>query len=117
MATILQSVTQQRLCVDVTGNQVEKKAWILRKYVVLSRKFGVALEHKTALMGITVQPLARSDSVSEKTKSVVRSSRSCGYLTITASARLFNTMFRTTITPMTAGLKSSYSTVSILSVR
>ena len=84
MATILHSVTQQRLCIEVTVNQTEKTAWILGKYVLLSRTFGVALEHKAALMGIAVQPLARSDSVSEKMKSVVRSSRSCGYLTMTA---------------------------------
>ena len=117
MATILHSVTQQRLCIEVTVNQIEKTAWILGKYVVLSRTFGVALEHKAALMGIAIQPLARSDSVSEKMKSVVRSSRSCGYLTMTASARPFSTMFRTIITPMIAGLKSSYSTASILNER
>ena len=61
MATILHSVTQHRLCIEVTVNQTEKKAWILGMYVVLSRIFGVALEHKAALMGIAVQPLARSD--------------------------------------------------------
>ena len=41
-------------------------------------------EHTAALMGIAVHTLARSESVSESKKSVVRCSRSCGYLTITA---------------------------------
>ena len=41
-------------------------------------------------MGITVHPLARSESESESIKSVVRSSRSCGYLTITATTITFS---------------------------
>ena len=44
MATILHSVTQQRLYIEVTVNQTEKKAWILGKYVVLSRTFGVGAQ-------------------------------------------------------------------------
>ena len=71
------------------------------------RTFGVALEQTAALMGIAVQPLARSDSVSENMSRFVRSSRSCGYLTITAITRTFNVMFIMITRLMVAVLMSS----------
>ena len=37
----------------------------------MSRTFGVALEHRAALMGIAVHPVARSESVSENTKRAI----------------------------------------------
>ena len=49
-------------------------------------------------MGIAVHPTARSDSVSENTSSVVRSSRSCGYMANTAITREFNILFITITT-------------------
>ena len=114
MATILHRVSQQRLCIDVTVNQAEKTALILGKKLVSCRTFGVALEHKAALMGIAVQPLARSDSASENMKSVVRSSRSCGYLAMTAIANPFNVMFRTIIIVITIGLNKSSNVLSFI---
>ena len=44
-------------------------------------------------MGITVHPVARSESESESIKSVVRSSRSSGYLKITTTTKTFSVMF------------------------
>ena len=41
-------------------------------------------------MDTTVHPVARSESESESIKSVIRSSRSCGYLTITATTITFS---------------------------
>ena len=101
----------------MTLNQREKTALILGKKLVSCRTFGVALEHKAALMGIAVQPLARSDIASENMKSVVRSSRSCGYLAMTAIANPFSVMFRTITEVMTVDLMLSYSLNSILHVR
>ena len=60
-------------------------------------------------MGIAVHPVARSDSVSESMKSVVRSSRSCGFLTITAITIPFNVMFNMITALMMTGLISSKS--------
>ena len=65
-------------------------------------------------MGIVVHPLARSDSASDNIKSVVRSSRSCGCLTITAITREFSAKFSTVIATMMAGLKSSKSNILML---
>ena len=84
--------------------------------MVISRTYGVALEHKAALMGIAVQPLARSDSVSDNMKRVVRSSRSCGCLTITAITREFSVIFTTITALMKTGLMSSKPVRSILSL-
>ena len=65
-------------------------------------------------MGIVVQPLARSDSVSENMNNVVPSSRSCGYLNITAITIEFNTMFVMMIVLVMAGFKISLSSRSML---
>ena len=66
-------------------------------------------EHTSTLMGIVVHPLARSDSASDTIKSVVRSSRSCGCLTITAITREFSAKFSTMIATIINGLTSSNS--------
>ena len=78
------------------------------------RTCGDAFEHTAALMGITVHPLARSESVSENMKSVVRSSHSCWYLTSTAITVTFSVIL-SIITALTIiGLISSKSVTSIL---
>ena len=71
------------------------------------RIFGDVLEHTGALMGITVHPVARQESESESMKNVVRSSRSCLYLTITAIMIPFNAMFSVITALITTGLISS----------
>ena len=94
-------------------NQTEHKAFVFgRKPFPLSSS-GVALEHRAALMGIAVQPLARSDSAKENMKSVVRSSRSCGYLAMTAITILFSITFITTIALMIIGSALSVSPISM----
>ena len=65
-------------------------------------------------MGITVHPVARSESVSENMKSVVRSSRSFGYLTITATTMTFSVILSTITELMSIGLISSKSITFIL---
>ena len=55
-------------------------------------------------MGITVHPVARSESESESMKNVVRSSRNCLYLTITAIMIPFNALFSMITELMTTGL-------------
>ena len=57
------------------------------------RTFGDAFEHRVALMGITVHPVARSESETESIRSVVRSSRSSGHLKITTTTTTFSVMF------------------------
>ena len=81
------------------------------------RTFGIAPEHNAALMGIAVHPLARSDSVIENMKSVVRSSRNCGYLTITAIAKTFKVIFKMITALMTETLISSKSLTSISNIQ
>ena len=71
MAIILHMVTQKRLCIDVTVNHTEHKAFIFGMKMLPLSFSGVALEHIAALMGIAVQPLARSNSIKENMKSVV----------------------------------------------
>ena len=78
------------------------------------RTFGDAFEHRAALMGIAVHPVARSESESESIKSVVRSSRSSGYLKITTTTTTFSVMFSMIVSLMIVGFITSKSYLSIL---
>ena len=81
----------------------------------MSRTVGVALEHRAALMGVAVHPMARPDSVSENTSSVVRSSRSCRYMANNDNE--FIIMFITITTLIVRVFMSSKSRASISMIR
>ena len=65
-----------------------------------------------ALTSTHVHPVARSESVRESSKSVVRSSRSCGYLTITAMTIRFTVILNINTTLMSTGIIWSKSVTS-----
>ena len=77
------------------------------------RTFGVAREHNAALIGMVVNPLARSDRAIENMNSAVRSSRSCGYLVITTITRTFSVIFVTISTLSATVLISSNSIMAM----
>jgi len=79
---------------------------ILGRKTTASRADGVDGEHTAALMGIAVQPDARSDTDSDSMKSVVRSSRKSGYDAITAITNEFMMMFSVITAPMIVGFTS-----------
>ena len=76
---------------------------------------GVALEHKAALIGMAVQPPAKSATHIVKINSDVRSSRSAGYRAKTAMTTAFVMIFSTITVLMMAGFTSlnSYKSMTI----
>ena len=78
MTIASEMVSQHRLYIELNANHHTIKPCTLGRSPNMSVTSGVALEHRTALMGMKVHPAARSDTDSENMNRLVRSSRSCG---------------------------------------
>ena len=78
------------------------------------RTVGVAGEHTAALMGIAVQPDARSDTDSDNMNNVVRSSRRSGYVAITAITKVFVMIVSVITALIITGFTSLFSRGSIV---
>ena len=76
MKMALDTVSQHKLYIEVMPNHQTKNAWIFGRKVSLPTESVVAFEHRAALIGMNVQPAARSDTDNENMNKVVRSSRS-----------------------------------------
>ena len=101
------------LWVELNPNHQKQNICILGKYWVVSRMLGVALEHKAALIGMAVQPPAKSATQSVNINSDVRSSRSAGYRAKTAMTSEFVMIFTTITVLMIAGFTSLNSYASM----
>ena len=100
---------------ELNPNHQKQNICILGKYWVVSRMLGVALEHKAALIGMAVQPPAKSATHIVKINSDVQSSRNAGYRAKTAMTSAFVMIFSTITVLMMAGFTSlnSYTSMTI----
>lgn len=112
IATALDMFTQHKLYIETELNYHVVKPLTFGRYLCSFRIDGIALEQIAATRGIAVHPFARSAAESDTMNSVLRSSRSSGYLAITAITSVFKIRLSIISARIIAGFTLSYSTIA-----